>query len=188
MLRGLSVSATLAEPAWFPPVPFSAEWAERCREQAIMRRADGVFAVICMGLSAWLILESRKFDYTTAFTPGPGFHPFWLGVILGVLSICLMWNTIRKKQTPDAEKKGPLEGRAAVRAGSILLITAGLAFFMTSIGFVLASFLFVVLILKAMEQYSLFKSLMYGALLSATIFLVFRYWLNVGLPGGWLGL
>jgi len=153
-----------------------------------MRRADRVFGFICLGLSIWLILESRNYDYMTTFTPGPGFHPFWLGVLLAVLSACLLGDTFRRRGAGEDGGAGLLGKGALLRAGSILLITAGLAFFMTRIGFVPASFLFVTLTLAVMEQYSIFKSVACGALLSAAIALIFRYWLNVDLPRGWLGL
>ncbi len=153
-----------------------------------MKRADRVFAFVCLGLSAWLILESRNYDYMTTFTPGPGFHPFWLGIILGLLSLCLIYGTFRRTHAEDDQAARTLEKKGLLRAGAILLITAGLAFAMDKVGFVLATFLFVVLILKVMEEFSFTKSVMIGALLSASIFLVFRFWLNVDLPRGWLGL
>ena len=112
-----------------------------------MRRADRVFGFICLGLSIWLILESRNYDYMTTFTPGPGFHPFWLGVLLAVLSACLLGDTFRRRGAGEDGGAGLLGKGALLRAGSILLITAGLAFFMTRIGFVPASFLFVTLTL-----------------------------------------
>ena len=71
--------------------------------------------------------------------------------------------------------------------GLIVLITAVLAFLMTRLGFVLSAFVFIALILFILEKFKIFKSILYSAMLSGVIFLVFRYWLEVDLPRGWLG-
>lgn len=153
-----------------------------------MKRGDRVFAVIGLGLSLWLILESLKFDYKTTYTPGPGFHPFWLGVCLGVLSLLLLFNTFtRKGRKEDIETRLPKK-KSLLRVGLILLLTAGFALSMTRLGFVLTVTVFVFLILFVLERYTLIKSIFYSIIMSGAVLLVFRYWLNVDLPKGLLGL
>ena len=76
-------------------------------KERFMKKADRIFAIISLGLSGWLILESFKYDYMTTYTPGPGFHPFWLGICLGLLSLFLMFDTFRRKDT-EGEKKSYL--------------------------------------------------------------------------------
>ncbi|MFQ6079277.1 MAG: tripartite tricarboxylate transporter TctB family protein [Thermodesulfobacteriota bacterium] len=153
-----------------------------------MRRGDRVFALICLGLSLWLILESLQFDYTTEFTPGPGFEPFWLGVVLASLSLFLILNTFKRKGAGEDEEKRLPGLKSLSRVGLILLIMAGFAFSMVTLGFILTVFIFVSLILFILEGVSIFKSIYYGIMFSGFIFLIFRYWMNVNLPKGWLGL
>ena len=152
-----------------------------------MKKADRIFAIIGLGLSGWLIQESFKYDYMTTYTPGPGFHPFWLGICLGLLSLFLMFDTFRRKDMEE-EKKTYLPGKKSlIRVGLIVLITAVLAFLMTRLGFVLSAFVFIALILFILEKFNIFKSILYSGLMSGVIFLIFRYWLEVDLPRGWLG-
>ena len=152
-----------------------------------MKKADRIFAIICLGLSGWLIQESFKYDYMTMYTPGPGFHPFWLGVCLGLLSLYLFYDTFRRKD-PKEDGQAYLPGKKGlIRVGLILLITAVLAFLMTHLGFVLSSFIFIVLTLFVLEKFKIVKSVLYGAAMSGAIFLIFRYWLEVDLPKGWFG-
>ncbi len=148
-----------------------------------MKRADRIFAFISLGLSCWLILESFKYDYMTTYTP-------WLGICLGLLSFALLFSTFgRKDGKQDKEAGHPRTGKKALlRAGLILLITAGLVFFMTKIGFILAAFVFIALNLIVLERFSIIKGILYSTALSGAIFLIFRFWLNVDLPTGWLGL
>jgi putative tricarboxylic transport membrane protein len=152
-----------------------------------MKKADRIFSIICLGLSAWLIQESLNYDYMTTYTPGPGFHPFWLGVCLAVLSFYLMFDSFRRASTKE-DLESPLPAKSAlIRVGVILAITAALALLMTRIGFVLASFAFVALTLSILEKFKIAKSLLYSAAVSASVFLIFRYWLEVDLPKGWFG-
>lgn len=154
-----------------------------------MKRADRIFAFICLGLSIWLIIESLNYDYMTTYTPGPGFHPFWLGITLGLLSLFLLFNTFRRKEKGKKDQETKLPGNKALqRLGLILLTMAGLTFFMTKIGFILAAFLYIALVLIVLEKYSIAKGILYSVILSGAIFLIFRHWLNVDLPKGWLGL
>jgi putative tricarboxylic transport membrane protein len=152
-----------------------------------MKKADRIFALICLGLSGWLIHESFKYDYMTMYTPGPGFHPFWLGVCLALLSLYLIYDTFRRRNTKE-ESQSYLPGKKGlIRVGLILLITAVLALLMTRLGFVLSSFVFIVLTLFILEKFKIVKSIFYGVVMSGAIFLIFRYWLDVDLPKGWFG-
>ncbi len=153
-----------------------------------MRKGDRVFAVICMGLSLWIILESQKFMYLSKFGPGPGFFPFWLGIILAGFSLFAFANTIvRKKTEEDAAPRLP-GWHSLGRLALIRLILVGFALIMKPLGFIPTVFLFVAVILFAMEGDSLLKSIFYGAVFSAAVFLIFIYWLEVDLPKGFLGI
>ena len=152
-----------------------------------MKKGDRVFGLICLGLSIWLIFEALKFDYTTEFTPGPGFHPFWLGVCLAGLSLYLIVDAFKRKSN-KGDKENLLPGwKSLLRVGLILLIMAGFSFSMMALGFVLTVFVFVSLILFVLEGYGVLKSVVYGIMFSGFVFLIFRYWLEVDLPRGLLG-
>ena len=153
-----------------------------------MRKGDRIFAVIGLALSLWMILESLKYDYLTTYTPGPGFHPFWLGICLAVLSLFLLFNTILRKGSKEDEKRRLPGKKSLSRVCLILLFTAGLALFMKTLGFVFTVALFVFVILFVLERYTLFKSVLYGLLMSGAVLLIFRVWLDVDLPKGLIGL
>jgi len=153
-----------------------------------MRKGDGVFALICMGLSLWLILESLQLDYKSGFTPGPGFEPFWLGVILAIIALFLLIDVLRAKGYEKDQKSQLPRPHALFRIGLIMVMMAALTYVMNYIGFILAVFFFVSAVLFALEGVRFFKSLYYGVMFSGVIFFVFRYLMNVDLPRGWLGL
>lgn len=153
-----------------------------------MRKGDGVFALICIGLSIWLILGSLGLDYKSGFTPGPGFEPFWLGVFLGIIAILLLIDVL-KSTGYQKDQKTLLPGRHSLfRIGVIMLMMAALTFVMEFTGFILAVFFFVSGILFVLEGVSFLKSVYYGVAFGGCIFFVFRYLMEVDLPRGWLGL
>ena len=153
-----------------------------------MKKGDRVFSIICMGLSLWLIIESLQFDYLSEFGPGPGFEPFWLGILLAILSVALLINTFRRKDDSEAEKSHLPGWKALGRVGLIMLITAGFALSLNTLGFVVTVFLFVALILFVLEDVGILKSMFYGIMFSGSVFLIFSYWMEINFPKGFLGI
>ncbi len=153
-----------------------------------MRNADRIFGVIGLGLSLWCYLESTKFTYMTQFTPGPGFMPFWVGVVLALLSVYLIVDSfVRKPGKKDNAKILP-EKHALYRVGAIMLMLVGVRFAMNFLGFPLTIALFTTAILLLLEHYSILKSVGYGVAYAAVTWFVFQYILSMGFPKGILGI
>jgi hypothetical protein len=59
-----------------------------------MKRFDLTLGAALVLLGIYLIVTGLGFGYQTGFSPGPGFIPFWLGVILIVLGTVLSGEVI----------------------------------------------------------------------------------------------
>ena len=153
-----------------------------------MRIGDRVFGMICLGLSLWLIIEALRYDYRTRFTPGPGFAPFWVGVLLGLFSVYLIIDSYLRKMK-EKDEKPVLPGRSSLqRIGMIILILVGYTIVLMPVGFLLSTLTLTFLLLYFLEKYSIAKSLLYSILFSGAAFFLFQYWMEVDLPKSWLGL
>ncbi len=153
-----------------------------------MNRSNRGFALICLGISLWLILESSKYNYVVKYTPGPGFFPFWLGVLLAAFSIALLLETVIKKRGQKLKEPRRLPGRPVLfRVGVITLCTAGFSLLMKSLGFGLCVVLFVAGLLFFLERVSAVKSVITALIMSACVYLIFETWMEIGLPAGFLG-
>ena len=153
-----------------------------------MHKGDRVFSIICLGVSLWLILESSNYNYIVKYTPGPGFFPFWLGVVLSLFSITLLIETFITRGRKNLEEPRCLPDRQVLyRVGEITLLTAGFALLMTSLGFVLTVICFVAMILHFMERVTLTRSVLTGLIMSFCVYLIFQYWMELGLPAGFFG-
>ncbi len=153
-----------------------------------MKRADRIFAVIGLGLSLWAYLESRKFTFLEEFTPGPGFMPFWVSVVLGSLSLWLLISTYTRRPGKKDDAKLLPERHALVRVAGILALLFGVRFSMPLLGFPLTLVVFTAAILWILEHYSLVKSLAYGVAYAAVTWFIFEYILTMGFPKGFLGI
>jgi putative tricarboxylic transport membrane protein len=153
-----------------------------------MKIGDRVFGMICLGLSIWLIIEALRYDYMTKFTPGPGFAPFWVGVLLGLFSLYLIVDSYMRKSAEKDEKPVLPERSSLQRIGLIILILIGYTVVLMPIGFLLSTLALVFVLLYFLEKYSIVKSLLYSTIFGAGAFLLFQYWLEVELPKCWLGL
>jgi len=153
-----------------------------------MKKADRIFGVIGLGLSLWCYLESTKFNYMTEFTPGPGFMPFWVGVILAALSCYLLFDTFRRKPSEEDEKSILPARHALYRVGFIFLMLFVVRMVMPLLGFPITVFLFVAAILLFLERYGILKSIGYGIAYAAVTWLIFEYFMQMGFPKGFLGI
>ena len=153
-----------------------------------MRKADRIFAVIGLGLSLWFYLESRKFNYMTEFTPGPGFLPFWVGTILAILSCWLLYDTFRRDPSEEDGRSILPARHALYRVGFIFLMLFGVLIVMPLLGFPLTVCLFVAAILKLLERYSIPKSIGYGVAYATVTWVIFEYFMQMGFPKGFLGI
>jgi putative tricarboxylic transport membrane protein len=153
-----------------------------------MKKADRIFGVIGLGLSLWCYLESTRLTYKTEFTPGPGFMPFWVGVVLALLSCYLLFDSfIRKPSGKDNAKLLPAT-HALLRVGAILLSLVIATAVMSYLGFPLTLVLLTMAILRFLERYSIVKSVGYGIAYAAVTWFMFEYILSMGFPKGFLGI
>lgn len=153
-----------------------------------MKNADRIFGVIGLGLSLWSYLESTKFNYRSEFTPGPGFFPFWVGVILAVFSCWLLIDTFRRQSRGEDKIKILPEKHSLYRVGFIFLMLFGVKTLMPFLGFPLTICLFVAGILFSLERCGLVKSIGYGVAYAAVTWVIFEHFMEMGFPKGFLGI
>jgi putative tricarboxylic transport membrane protein len=119
--------------------------------------------------------------------PGPGFLPFVTGLILVALSVTLLISRFLNRGGRAGPKEEPMPGGLAL--SRILKVLGALCLYvliLEPLGFILTTFLFMVLLLRLEPRNWLF--IVPGAI-GATLFffLLFKVLLRVPLPSGLLG-
>jgi Tripartite tricarboxylate transporter TctB family len=142
------------------------------------QRYAGVFflavAAVAIQQSVWVL---RLFDHGQ---PGSGFMPFGLGVILGILAICLIATSRgpEERQVPFWEPKAWLHPLLAVIITSVYVVV------FDDIGAITSVVVLVTCWLLFVERKSVVVSAGTGALTGLVVYLVFDRFLQTPFPRG----
>jgi hypothetical protein len=115
------------------------------------------------------------------FAPQSGFMPLWYGILLVGLTVAVVVNLFLQKD--DAKAEDPISKPLVVLA----VFAAGIAG-LEPMGFGPATFLMLLFMFAFIERLPIISSVLVAAGTTAVLFLIFRTWLNVGLPVGPLGI
>jgi Tripartite tricarboxylate transporter TctB family. len=115
------------------------------------------------------------------FAPQSGFMPLWYGIILIGLTIAVVINLLTQKENARAEE--PI-GKPLIVLATFAAGIAGLE----PMGFSPAVFLMLLFMFAFVERLPIISSVLVSAGTTLVLFLIFRTWLNVGLPVGPLGI
>ena len=146
-----------------------------------MRRADQITAVIVLIFSLAVIEGARRMPPSGTFGPGAGFLPFWLGAVLGILSIILLVNASREPAQASGGSPFP-RGRGLL----VILETAGalgsFILLLETLGFLLSIALLTAFLLRVVEREGWAISLGVALANAAGLYVVFKVFLGVSLP------
>lgn len=146
-----------------------------------MRRADQITAVILLIFSVAVIEGGRRMPPSGTFGPGAGFLPFWLGTVMGILSIILLVNACREPVQASDGSPFP-KGRGLV---AILETVGALGLFillLETLGFLLSIALLTAFLLRVVEREGWMISLGVALANAAGLYVVFQVFLGVSLP------
>jgi putative tricarboxylic transport membrane protein len=153
----------------------------------LVKKADQITGIIVLIFSGFVIGESWRMPQQSAtFGPGVGFLPFWLGVLMAILSILLIVTAWRRPT--DSTKKAILPGRQAIIA--IVLVLVGLAVYillLELLGFLVDTMLFTAFLLSVVMREKWKMTLVIASLTSIGLYVIFQKLLEVNLPKNMFG-
>ncbi len=146
-----------------------------------MRRASQLLGIAFIAMGVYAAVQAQEMTLFTEIGPGSGFFPFWLGIILAVLStVWLVQITFRPFET-DGEPFLP--DRAGM--ARIFAIIAALFFFTflaELVGFQFTMLAFLFFLLLVLGRRSLPITLAISIAGSIGVYYVFKQYLDVQLP------
>ena len=153
-----------------------------------MKRPWQIASFLFLAISIFVLVDSFEYSYRDRLGPGPGFFPFWMSLITGILSLSLFLKTTLSKSNPTEGGKflPPREG-----AFRIFMILTALVFVLFSLDFLgfrismLAFLLFLPVILGVRNWLVIPLLAIVG---SFGVFHVFYYLLKLPLPIGIFGI
>lgn len=126
------------------------------------------------------VIESTKIASSAyGSSVGPKIFPLWLGVILILLSLRLLYETFKYK-TEEASSGEKLQYKKFI----IIFVSAALyAFLLEKIGYVISTFLFLLVAFQTMERGKIIQTLVIAAVFSFGVYYFFAEFLGGSLPG-----
>ena len=128
---------------------------------------------------------SLKLGLGAFHKPGAGFISFWSGVLIGILAVLMLIQYIWFNKADRTEK-----GKAKINWRTITLTLVyflGYVLILEYIGFIVATILFVWIILKSIEKKGWFLATWVSLVMALASYYVFKVWLQSELPKGFLG-
>jgi putative tricarboxylic transport membrane protein len=150
--------------------------------RSISDLSSGV-ALTLFGL--YVTVVAARWDYLTEDGPGPGFLPFWLGLGICALALCLIGlNRLRPVQKVHRDRQSWFAARRAI-SGWLGLMTAIVLF--PFVGFTICLVLLTVFIITFMEQRPFWSAGIIALALGIGFHLIFIVLLGLSFPRGPFG-
>ena len=153
-----------------------------------MTRSEKGSTLFLLVLAAAILLASAKLGLGRLREPGPGFFPFLGGAILLLASVIRLLVEGRRQGIDEGRQaEVALMGAKWPKVLVVMVALAVYAYVLEAAGFILCTFLLMLLLLRVMEPRSWPVTLIQSGVITLVSYVVFEKGLAVGFPKGILG-
>jgi putative tricarboxylic transport membrane protein len=141
---------------------------------------DLVSGLFWLAIASFAVIQGVALKLGTLSRPGPGFFPFWGGVVLGLLSLVLLATSLRRRAAITL---------SGLRSPRLLVVTAallGYVVLLERLGFGTVTFLFLLLLFR-LERRGWVLSAVSALVGAVACYALFQLWLKTQLPVGPFG-
>jgi len=151
-----------------------------------MKKSEIICSLIWVALGTSQCIEAVRLRLGNLHRPGPGFLPFISGILLGVFGLILMFSSVSKVTGGDGESNGR---KMWVKGNSKRLLLTLFALFayalsFETLGFLIATFLFLFFLFKLTEPKRWVGPLVFSGMTVVLSYLIFCVWLKSTFPAG----
>jgi putative tricarboxylic transport membrane protein len=143
-------------------------------------------AIFFLGVGVFFSIYARSVEIGAWNEPGPGFLPFWGGLVLAVMSVALLLRTFWGKLPPITHSFFPRADswkRVAATFSALIVYN----FLLEPLGFTVTTFFFVGFLVRFIFPQSWTRTLAVAVLSAVAARLLFINFLETQLPRGFLG-
>ncbi len=143
---------------------------------------DAIVAVLVIIMGGVVIYGSRKLGSEwTSDGPGAGYFPFYIGLILCISGIGVLYQALAGKAK---NTEVFVDGESFKRVLSVLLPAAVYIGLIQVLGIYVASALYIALFMIILGKYSWLKSVVIALAVNTVFFMMFEVWFKVPLHKG----
>ncbi len=143
---------------------------------------DLTSGIFWLAIAIFVTIEGfTKLKLGTLHQPGPGFFPFWGGLLLGTFSLMLLARSLKFHDWIAA---------SAISWPALSLVLAallGYLLFLETLGFLIVTLLFL-LALFCFAELGWVKHVALSVIATSVVYALFKFWLKVQLPLGLFGI
>jgi putative tricarboxylic transport membrane protein len=146
-------------------------------------KRDIFISLFWLLFSIYFTIESYSLGLGEWGRPGPGYFPFGAGLLFGILSLSVFAKALRSVPLNEIS----IQSSERFHWQNMVLIMFGMLAYillLKRIGFVLCTFLLVVLFIRVIAKERWFKSIMTALAIALAFHLFFNILLNAQLPSG----
>src|SRR3989304_902360 len=147
-----------------------------------MTKSDRWTGPLLLLFSLYVCVESTRLGLGGISRPGPGFFPFYAGLVLAFLALAQSLLSL----FTHLKKEEGWENRVSVLW--VVLAMFAFALLLDFVGFVVTAALFLGSLLRGVERRGWLFSLAVALLIALASYLVFGRWLQAQLPSGFPGI
>jgi len=146
-------------------------------------------SLVWMALGVLFVIGSIGLGPGKSDEPGPGFFPFVMAAcLISFSSIHFVSSLIRGGQCSVAASKGFWPKSSGIKKILFtIILLVGFVLALNYVGFILNTFLFMLIMLRVVERQKWRRVLLIGSLTTVISYSVFQLWLRSNLPVGILG-
>lgn len=148
-----------------------------------MKKEDIGIGVGLIILSIWLFWYVGRYGAFEIYIYGPDFFPKILAVMMAILGLSLIINAVLGNSLKMGDRIDP---KGFIRMLISIAICIGYLFLTTILGFATATFVFLFVLMTFLKQKGIFIRLFSSVATAILVWAIFRYFLIIPLPEGWL--
>lgn len=147
-----------------------------------MLYANIIGAVVVFFLGIFTTISAWRLPYTTEYSPGPGFLPLWLGIIMALCSIPVIVADLRNK-----DRSGKFFVPETITCLKVLILIVAVFLILPIFGFSGGLALITAAGMRLMGKHSWTSCAVTVIVTAICIHYLFGSWLNIPLPQGMIG-
>ena len=147
-----------------------------------MKRARLITSAVLLALACVTLLETGKLPIGNLHSPQAGFFPLLIGLLLGVFSVVLLFQTLKEKrgETSPAPTPSGRQKRVLLTLGALFCV----ALFFERLGYLISTFLLIGFLLATVSRQKPWVVITTAFLSSVISYLLFGVVLQTQLPAG----
>lgn len=150
--------------------------------------AERLVSVVWLIVGGAVMHTSYGLGFGSGGEPGSGFLPMIAGGFICAMAIIVYIQTYTNKQMADSTFADHWRGTDWHRAVILVLLTLAFIGLIEILGYFVTSILLLVVIMKALEKLSWFKSILIPIVTVTLTYLLFTSMLDTNMPRGVIGL